>query len=661
MKKSNFIIIVLLFGYNILLAQKPVITKPQIGEKVLAVKTKANSGLLFDAKSNSYKKATDLISKPPNKRNTERRIVPGIKYAWQLPNGSNQTAGAWTRYAVNEKENYLKLKGDYYYPIRKTTDLPYPSYNSGNKTASVQVRPFEMNKVLEDWTKIGMNEIKGEGLEGKDGRINVFYFRKLKLGYLAFKNSQDYLLVVDTLHLTKASPFNNFILCIDPDKIPKIKILANTIIYESPISLSLTTNGEFIYSSSDILLKSPYADLKDFHLKGVPGLAFSATEGAEVKIFYNTPNKDDMILLNRLSVRIMEETLDTKLNLESDEWKKDNLIKQFQLYRFNRIKAEVLSNDAKTKVAMVKVVEKFDKKYGEHKLISKRSLGDLIVLSYGDINKLSSEDLKYYALPTMAKLQPIISSKGNLIGTIKYNTTGASKLKLIMECKLLHNQKIFESAQKTLTLKGLKLESNPPKRIITIDEQPLKMRGKTLGKIIPVSNEIVRLEIDLPEEAKTLLELFTLNALNTFKIDYLFNNELLTQEFTLDADKELLAKITKENVLESFETYSNQALLKEVKLLSNLDAQRPDEGALNYIETLLEFNFGSSTELKGPYRLSAYNTLAAERMVEFLKINTNYTLTVSGRAVYDNGTRDILPFTVEGDIISLDESIFQNQ
>ena len=52
---------------------------------------------------------------------------------------------------------------------------------------------------------------------------------------------------------------------------------------------------------------------------------------------------------------------------------------------------------------------------------------------------------------------------------------------------------------------------NPP--------QPLKAKGRTIGRIVPISNQILRFEIDLPEESLDIIKLF-LKDDNIFDLDY---------------------------------------------------------------------------------------------------------------------------------------------
>jgi hypothetical protein len=404
---------------------------------------------------------------------------------------------------------------------------------------------------------------------------------------------------------------------------------------------------------------------------------------AEYKnIFNNKVNKSIVTkdwktqsVLNRLDSK-MEETMNwiysnkmknilTQLNTTSNSWEIDQLLEEFQNIRRNQINANFLEKDEVTNKIFNESCKIFQAQYGNKGVQEFRKEGDLAVLVNGDVENLHNYPFKYYTLPSKASLIPVndqSTGKPTALGLVTYYPTGDSKFELNMEVALSFDKKALKKATKKLKKNGLSMEQGFPVGLASIDEQPLKINGKTVGKIIPIGNQNVRFEITLKDESLTLYELFT-SAIN-FKIDYEIDGhqQPYSQHIDLEIKRSLLENITEGKILERFSVIDMSMMTDVVNISSQLDAglNNDNEGILNFVEITLEFNFENETVFHGPLHFSSYSTHASEMIINFLKYSDNYSVKVTGYADYDNGRRDIEPFTADNQFIILDENIFKN-
>jgi hypothetical protein len=203
---------------------------------------------------------------------------------------------------------------------------------------------------------------------------------------------------------------------------------------------------------------------------------------------------------------------------------------------------------------------------------------------------------------------------------------------------------------------------------MSINEQPLKAKGRTIGRIIPVSNQILRFEIDLPDEGLDMIKLF-LKDDNIFDLDYKIyqGQKESNQKVTLTIPEDILKKIDFTDLLNEFNTIESNTMTvtDAILITSNLSPVLEDigEGTLEYIEISLEFLFEDKTVFRGPERFSSHSVNGSEKEIPFMKYSDNYKIKVTGTAYYEFGKREITKdniFNSTDKYITLQESMFKN-
>lgn len=607
-------------------------------------------GYLWDRTARTYKRA-DLPAATEAKPADGEKTVTALKMIWVMPTPS--MPGHWRRPRVGEVEARAKLDATHLYPV----SFEYPSYPQ----TSPGSRKIDLRNINEEVKLLSNPEYSSGGLNGQTGRMNVYYVNKIELGMIALTREQDHVIVVDSLYVPSARKLSNSLVAIDQHGHPFLKLIAGTIVYESPINLSLMTDqsGDFIFSADKIYFKSIYEGLQPYEIKPAPPLLM-VEQGLQNNIYQTYNGETERLLLNRLYIKLMEQCFNN-LAATEDEWARDKLMERFQGYRFRKLKPEIMGNDLPYQGMMNSVVARFDESFQNAQLKKLRDFDGTRIIADGDISQIQMRPLKYYALPTVALLKPLI--RDSALGSILYTGTGDAELKIVLETALTYNAQAFEAVANKLSGKGITLEKKLSQQALSIEEQPLKINGKTLGRIVPVSNEILRLELNLPEGAKTIAEIFPKVGNTSFTIDFkvLPNQPPISQTLTLQVDSASLARLDYTEPLKSFQVVERTELTDNLKISSNVSASRPNEGALNYLEVLLDVKFPDRSSLYGPYRLSAYNTISSEIIVPFLKYSNDYTVTVSGRAIYDDGEIDIKPFETHTGIIVLDDAMLSPQ
>lgn len=582
-------------------------------------------------------------------------------YIWIIPNSPSQP-GYWTKARADTDpiRERLKMRAPYLYPIsiNNYSAYPYRGQNSrGGDIPLAPARPFNINSIKENYNRLAEDEVSGAWvLNEPDQKTMVYYAKKINLGLIVMGRKYDVILVTDTLYVPPAEPFKTAIISNLSASSPYLKIIAKCIVYESPISLALLSGHEadFVFSTPSIYFKCPYKNLSGLY---APPLV--TTSEPTNYIHRDGFGDNEQILLCRLYVASMEQCLSSLLST-TDPWKRDKLVTEFLKIRYSSIDQASLVKDPGSKQKFIRLCTDYDSKIGSsYKLEKTRDLnGSKILVSGGD-----GKPLKYYTLPQLASLVPRLDKNhSGLLGSMLYNPTGEAKLRLTLDADLEYDTLLLQKVRAALQPKNIQLEHQLPADLFSIKEQPLKIRGKTVGSIIPVSNRTVRLEINLAEEGKSIIELFPKIGRTTFKIDFDFFTDTgaipFTQEVSLQVDRLLLDQLDYSQPLKSFEILENTGLTENVELISNLDASLPNEGVLYWIEVLLEIQDAGEVVLRGPYRLSAYNTLAARMTIPVLKKSQAMQIVVSGRAMYENGERNIVPFETKDMIIQMSENVF---
>ena len=602
-------------------------------------------GYVWDKQKRTYAKAGVMTT--AEYANNEKTVT-SLRKIWVLPTPSRP--GYWRAARVGETEARNKLNAVNLYPIANMAYNSYPQQ-------AINAKVINLNSLNEEVKLLAKTEVSNEGLVGVNGRMNVHYMNKLNLGLISLTRQQDHVIVVDSLYVPSARKLSNAFICIDQTGKPYLKLVANTIVYESPATLSLMGNepADFIFSCENMYFKSIYEGLQPYELQPAPPFIITA-EGLNNNVYHNYNGDIERILLNRLYIKLMEQCFN-KLSTTGDDWVRDKLVERFQLLRFWKLKPELLGNDIRYQNMMTSVVSNFDESYKNFQVKKLRDIDETKIVVDGDIGQLPLKPLKYYVLPTVASLKPLI--RDSALGSMVYTGTGDADIKVSIETELGYDQTQFDAAAAKLAGKGITLERKLPQNIMVIDEQPLKINGKTIGRIIPVSNQIIRLEMDLVEGAKTITELFPKMGRLVFNVDLKPGRDQpsVSQPVSLWVDSTLLNKLDYTQPLKSFNIIERSALTGNAKISSNISAARTEEGTLNYIEVVLDFKFTDRSVLYGPFRLSAYNTIASEMNVPFLKYSEDYSVTVLGRAVYDNGEINVKPFVTKTGVIVLDDAM----
>lgn len=597
-------------------------------------------GFTWDKQKMKY--ATAELITVSTATNTER-VMTALQMIWVLP--TTLVPGHWRRPKRGEVEARNRQTALFMYPVNLQG---YSSYSPGKR--------LNLATVNENNSFLARPEIINEGLIGINGRMNVHYINKLNLGMISLAREQDHVIVVDTLYVPPARKLGNVFIVIDQLGKPFLKLIANTIVFESPVMLSLSGKdpADFIFSYNNIYLKTIYDGLAQQDIQSPPFTMVA--EGLNINVYRQYNGELEKTLLNRLYIKLMEQCFNN-LSATEDDWVKDKLVERFQQYRFLKLKPEILGTDLTYQTRMNRVVEQFNDLYSNFKVKKLRDLDGIKIIADGDVNQLLQKPLKYFAFPTIAELQPLI--RDSALGSIVYTGSGDADIKVSVETALGYDETQFAAAAAKLAGKGVTVQKKLLQNIITLDEQPLKINGKTIGRIIPVGNQIIRLEMNLVEGAKTIAELFPKAGHPVFNLDYKIGGEgeLVSQPVSFVVDSSLLARLDYTQPLKSFNVLERTALTGNLKISSAISAARVKEGALNYLEIILEIKFTDRSVLYGPYRLSGYNTLASELTVPFLVHTDKYRIVISGRAVYDNGEINIKPFESKTVVIVLEDAI----
>ena len=635
--------------------------KAKAAAKADSLRAQQKAGYTWNPKTRTYdKKVLPTITAHQQTFDVRtadgRMTLPSNDSVWVMPAKANEK-GYWVTTPASKFHNN-NIKTHHSYSISENK-INLPSFN-GQKV--------DYNLSSHDLRWLEKSEVKEVVLDGEQQKTTIHYFKKVNLTKITFKGA-NHIVVADTLLIPAA---------IDSDpklfawKTGQIQIVANHLIYNSPILLGAqaVVKPNFIFSAKSIVFRSPYQNLTQIQLSVAPPLVKIPTytrsphdrrPAPSISSYRSSFTLNEDLLLNRLFISVMQNTLNT-LNTTSSNWEKDGLLNEFQSYRMNRVNITLLGHDNEYQALFNNLCDRFDERYRNYQVEKYRELNDLKILVDGNIDKLPAQPFDYYVLPTQASLLPVANENTaaiDALGTITHNPKGESELILHLEAKLDYKEDNFNKASKVLHEAGLVLTEGFPYKLAFVEPQPLKINGRTRGKIIPIGQQIVRLEINLSEGTKTLAELF-LKPLY-FSLDYTFNETKNTsaQILSLNIDSELLKGFSFEEPQKSFTIIENTSFTDAVRVSSKLSANLPDEGTLNYVEVLLEFDFQNKKTFHGPYRLSSYGTLSSELTVPFFKHAEGYTVCVNGLAYYENGIRKIKTFKTTAQIILLDEGVFE--
>ncbi len=606
---------------------------------------------------------TTVIVSPATIAIEDRRIggvlknysASGETYVWMLGNrlGENENEGRWVKASKGEAEKYNNIDKPFYSSVIKFDNVKSYSSEYGKK------KEIKLNNLHEslDWIH---NPKKYRNLEGEPRKSNVYYFKNIGKNELtSITTAYDQILVTDTLHgpisfISTQRDISNY-----------IKIIANCIVYENPIIFTSTvvipevTN--YVISAKTIKFKTAYSDLEDSEIKIPPPLY---TSDINFKVLKDPFGHDEILLLNRLFVNIMEEQI-TKLFNENDPWKRDHIAANFQFYRYEKVDANMLGKDSEFIEKYKSNCQTFNTEYPKN-ISEIRNLNKNPIFVFGERDQMHFQKLQYYALPQLAVLEPVMDTEtGNLskLGTIIFNETGNDELVLEISTKIYIDEEAFNGNQSSLSNKNITLQTVIPDSIFSLKSQPIVINSEFNGTASPISKDLVRLRINLPDDGKSLLELFPVNQGGSFFLKYTLRgqDESFNQKVELRLPTNLIVNTNndKDRMLDYFNVYERSALSDNIKVSSQLNPYSEELGALQYVEFNLVLEFQGKNTKRGPFRLSSYSTLSSDVIIPFIKHSDSFRTIISGTAHYEDGTKDFeFENTNHGGIILLTESIF---
>ena len=104
----------------------------------------------------------------------------------------------------------------------------------------------------------------------------------------------------------------------------------------------------------------------------------------------------------------------------------------------------------------------------------------------------------------------------NQLGSCYFKASGTSDVDISLEVTLGYAENKFEQVGQLLKEKGLSLEKSPPKSLLRFENQKLRINGKPIGELIPISNQVFHLDITLPDQQLSLIKLFPQDKLHHF-------------------------------------------------------------------------------------------------------------------------------------------------
>ena len=529
-------------------------------------------------------------------------------------------------------------------------------------------KTIDINRIEEGdywgWGWIHKKNTTAKNIEGLKGKTNVHYFKNIrKKTFTSFSNDFDHIIVTDTLF----APVSFLNTDGKPRRVKRsyIKIIANCIIYESPIkpaSVMLRNKTDYVFSADNIFFKTKNKGLKKMKVGSSPPFVVA---DVNIKLHKDPFDDNEKRLVNRLFIEIMKQ-IKRELYGVKNEWEKDKLLIEFQKYR-NKIKRDILWKDKDYDKYYDELCNGFDSNY-ESSIERIRIVNGLNVMVEGKVTDLDRIPFKYYVIPTKATLMPVMDENTgvlNKLGDLHFRATGDSKLALTMDVKLGYQKELLEKATKKLNKVGVTLEKDIPKKIIFIDEQPLQINGETTGEIVPVSSDILKLEMELQDDNLSLIKLMARRKGTTFNINYKAydRGKELRQKVLFEVTDDILKQIDLENLINEFNIIESNTITDQVKITSHLSASLDTEaeGALNYVEISLEFLFDNEKKIfRGPFKMSSDSVLGSENDILFVKHSEDYSIKVTGKAYYENGEREIKDdFIINSPFIILDEGIFK--
>lgn len=616
---------------------------------------------VYDPVSKSFKRGRPNGISANNLNASASAFVLALDNGIKAFNLAENAKDKWFTPSANQISDYSSKPKTKLYPISFGGYRAYPNYLSNGKSMTAPAKNLALNNISENVEHIYDNVAKNLKLEANPGKFTVYYFNKLALGYIVFPKSDDFVIVTDTLYMKQPKAgFENAIVGVNNDKRAYTRIIANTVIYEGPTVISMANDADVDLRIKQAFLKTSFENLNSNQLKGMPIATGNVLNNGGNNMYLSGFQTEDKSLINRLYVKQMNQLMD-EFNITADPWQMDKKLERFQTIRYQKMNPEVFALDPSSQSKFSSLCSNFDSKYKNYAVKNIRKEGNVTILAEGNITKTPIEPIKFYALPSIAKLLVKMKDSSRVaFGTMTYNNTGTSNIILEMDVELGIAEADLKAVQETFQKKGINIESKLSSGIMTIKEQSLKLLGKASGKIIPISNNLLRLKVEVSDNSMDIINL--INTSISFNLDYQVKgtNNIESREIKLVIDPAHLSTFKTNDTKSSFEILDRTVLTSEVQLVNNLNASANDnEGALDYVQVMVEFNFNGQLEPHGPYTLSPHNTTASTFKLPFLVKSNEYNVTVTGTAYYQNGKKDLTIKSDKSQIISIDDRAFQ--
>jgi hypothetical protein len=515
----------------------------------------------------------------------------------------------------------------------------------------------------------------------KENGQHIYYADKLTLENVVLQQNCDHVLVVDTLIIPKnggrlTAACTGTLTTSSSTTTPQykktfLKIIANHItridkpaeVYLNNYSIANNNNnGEFFYTTRTISISEQSTAMASNTLFSRPGFGTSHP----FSVYSDGYSYEEGRLFNQWVIFALSD-LRTALNLLSSKvdqkWQMDRLYQ-----RFLHVKSLFDPKIEEGKDAFNQHVEEIEA-FCKSAKIEIRYLPLTAATTVPILVSKNEQNLfNYTVLPDFAQVLPLHTDEKKRIGTIQFNATGDPNYNLEFTLSLKHNKQHFQQAKSILFEKyGLSLDSILPSQLNLLKPQVFKLKGKTFnGELIPISNNLAKVEALLPREAKTLIDLFPSNQSNKLSLDFSVDGEVLPKELALVLPDSLSkALVQSAYSLENFDVLMlSDPFVDHLKLISGFSPTYLIDNTLvplDFIELSVDFRFGDLIHKKGPFRFSFQNSIASEQLIHFVKIRPQCDIVVSGVASYGNGNFlfTIDNILVEQQILQVHEGYFK--
>jgi len=512
---------------------------------------------------------------------------------------------------------------------------PMDQYRETFKTGKIQIENYLERVSEQDFDREKEDPLVASDVY-KDNSRKLYFYESMNLQTLNLSSAIDYIFVIDTLKLGK----NSSITFDNPNTLkrtPILNLIVNNLILEQPMVLSIPTlrRHRFKKKIEDGGIFNLYVKRIDYVGSFNKPPIFFKRIGS---LNYVIEDKKAKNLLNQGYIYGLEQII-AKFNVSKGESQAfDCLVDHFKslksLVNYNELTAENTRR-------FNSVCTAFDTK--NLVLVARREIDGNTVLI--DRNFLPT---KYYCLNPKAGVTTLTVQENTKIGSLTFKSTGDEEPTLRFEIQL-------DSG--SIVVDGYHLSREHPP-FIRVNQQTFKIQNSTVhGDLYPINNSLFCIEIKAKDVSKTLLAMFPRQGCSQFIMKFSIEGTEISFEkkIMLKMDQELLDKMTySERDLDVWAYDPNQSV---IKINSGVEAYQNEEKELKYVEIFLTISSSVGNFKRGPYHLSSYSTYGSEVSIPFLR-GDNYSVEISGRAVYKEGERTMKTFTSNDLSVYIDDSLF---